>query len=124
MTKVLVVDDSHVTRSLIKLTLETLDKVTVDTAESAKQALSLCKNTRYDIMIFDYLMPERTGLDLLEELNTLHLQDGVPVFILSSESNEQVKKRAQNQQVKAWLKKPFRPQTLLELIKNPIHHNN
>lgn len=120
MALILVVDDSNVTRSLVKLTLETLHKVQVDTAENAEQALSLCKKTHYDILILDYLMPNQTGLELITSLNQLDLQKQTPVFILSSETDSDLKKQAQNHRVIAWVKKPFRPQTLLELISKTL----
>ncbi|WP_024851519.1 response regulator [Hydrogenovibrio kuenenii] len=120
MALILMVDDSNVTRSLVKLTLETLHNVQVDTAENAEQALSLCKKTDYDILILDYVMPNQTGLDLITSLNQLNLQKQTPIFILSSETDSVLRKRAQSQQVIAWLKKPFRPQTLLELISKTL----
>ncbi|MPQ77088.1 response regulator [Hydrogenovibrio sp. JE_KL2] len=116
MAHILAVDDSNVTRSLIQLTLETLDNIKVDTANDVERGLKLCQQNRYDIIILDYMMPDKTGLDMIDILNEQHLQTDVPIFILSSEIDHTTKEMAQIRQVRAWLKKPFRPQMLLELI--------
>jgi two-component system, chemotaxis family, chemotaxis protein CheY len=116
MAHILAVDDSNVTRSLVQLTLETLDNIKVDTANDVERGLKLCQQNRYDIIILDYMMPDKTGLDMIDILNEQHLQTDVPIFILSSEIDHTTKEMAQIRQVRAWLKKPFRPQMLLELI--------
>ncbi|BBN60058.1 response regulator [Hydrogenovibrio marinus] len=116
MAHILAVDDSNVTRSLIRLTLETLDNIKVDTANNVELGLKLCQQNQYDILILDYMMPDKTGLDMIDTLNEQHLQTNVPIFILSSETDHSTKEMAQSRQVRAWLKKPFRPQMLLELI--------
>ena len=116
MAHILAVDDSNVTRSLIQLTLETLDNIKVDTANDVERGLKLCQQNHYDIIILDYMMPDKTGLDMIDILNEQHLQTDVPIFILSSETDHTTKEMAQIRQVRAWLKKPFRPQMLLELI--------
>lgn len=120
MTRILVVDDSKVTRSLVKLTLETLEYVSVDTAKNAHQALNFCEQNHYDLMIVDYMMPEQTGIEFIDTVHQRHLQDDAPIFILSAESDAMIKQEAQRHHVDAWLTKPFRPQTLLELIQQRL----
>lgn len=120
MAHILAVDNSNVTRSLIQLTLETLDFVKVDTADCVAQGIAMCGQKHYDILILGYLMSDGTGLDMIDLLRQQHLQSNTPIFIISSETDESSKALAQVKKVKAWLKKPFHPRTLIELITDTL----
>ncbi len=64
---VLIVDDTKinltVAKGLLKKTL-----MRVDTAESGEEALELMKKNVYDILLFDHMMPEMDGIELLYNL--------------------------------------------------------
>ena len=43
-------------------------EVSVDQADSGAQALELCKEKRYDLILMDYMMPEMDGKETLRKL--------------------------------------------------------
>ena len=77
---VLVVDDDAVSRMLLRHMLERqgFDVVDTDSVEAATVALA---DNEIDIIICDYLMPQATGLDLLDSLPDPHQ----PFILLTGE---------------------------------------
>jgi PAS domain S-box-containing protein len=66
--RVLHVDDDPGFLAVAKQCLEDQSQFQVDTAQSAKEALEKLKRSEYDIIVSDYQMPEKNGLELLREL--------------------------------------------------------
>lgn len=68
--KILVVDDSRVTRGLIIGHLENIEGYQFDIAEATngKEALSSFREFEPDVMLLDYLLPDMNGIDITREL--------------------------------------------------------
>jgi CheY-like chemotaxis protein len=64
---ILIVDDD---RSILKFMKAILEKnqYFVETAETAEEALSKCKNDQYDITLLDIKLPDMEGTELLRRL--------------------------------------------------------
>lgn len=64
---ILVVDDVPINLIVFKgLIKET--KIQIDTASSARDAISLCGKLKYDIIFMDHMMPDMDGVDALNEI--------------------------------------------------------
>ena len=68
--RILVVDDIDINLIIAKETLS-LYETNVDTAESAMQAIDLIKNTDYDMVFMDHMMPEIDGVDATKMIRKL-----------------------------------------------------
>lgn len=68
--KILVVDDEPLIRNFLAETLRRKN-FEVLTAENGKKALSILKDTDFDLVITDMKMPDLTGLDLLKKIKEL-----------------------------------------------------
>jgi CheY-like chemotaxis protein len=66
--RILVVDDYAPTRKLIKEALGQTRNYEISEAENGLAALQLFKNSRYDMVISDVMMPGMGGMELLKEL--------------------------------------------------------
>src|ERR1051326_192106 len=64
--QILVVDDEEDLRKAI-VDILTLDGFEVDHAASAEEASDLLSQTAYDVLITDHNLPEKTGVELLED---------------------------------------------------------
>lgn len=86
--KVLIVDDMTVNQKVTGTFLSKF-QCRYDLASSGKEALDMVVNTKYDLIILDYQMPEMNGLDVLQ---TLRLSSSPsansPVIIMSAEDGE------------------------------------
>ena len=87
-THVLVTDDNTMNLKVIKNAFEYYG-LTVDTASSGAEALQLCKNTLYDLVFMDQMMPHMDGIETMQALRTLsaHYAAGGPSKIIALTAN-------------------------------------
>ena len=67
-SRLLVVDDDRFSRTFCRQVLEEDDDLSVVEAESVDEALGIIAEGGIDLVISDLVMPEKTGLDLVEVL--------------------------------------------------------
>jgi len=80
--KVLVADDHEIVRQGLKTIIsEHSDLSIAGEAENGNQVLKILKKTKVDVVLLDFDMPEKNGLDTLVELKALYPK--LPVMILS-----------------------------------------
>ena len=80
--KILIADDHEVVRKGLKTILsEHSDLEVVAEAENSNVVLKIIQNTKVDLLLLDFDMPEKNGLDTLIELKATHPK--LPVIILS-----------------------------------------
>jgi CheY-like chemotaxis protein len=91
--KLLIVDDSKLARMSAAKALSLLypDWSRVEAA-NADEALSLAKQTPFDIALLDFNMPGRDGLELAAELRALY--PSTPLAVVSANHQEEIVTRA------------------------------
>lgn len=114
---VLVVDDSPVMRQMIIRTLRlcNLDLGQVMEAGNGYEALVKLKENPVDIMFLDVNMPVMDGLEMLERVRHDPTEKALPIFIISTESNEKRIEYIKSQDAE-FLQKPFTPEDLKQKI--------
>lgn len=85
--RVCVIDDDEDIREayLLKLNLEGFEVVT---AENGAVGLERIRETKPDIILLDLMMPVKSGLDVLKELEADAALSKIPVVVLSNIDNE------------------------------------
>ena len=82
MIRVLIADDHPIVREGLKQVIEkSPDMRVAGEAESGQEALDLVGREDWDVLILDFSMPGKSGLDVLRELRTGHPK--LPVLVLS-----------------------------------------
>ncbi|MEP2531630.1 SpoIIE family protein phosphatase [Shimia sp.] len=84
--RVLLVDDSRVQRRILSVSLKR-DGYEVIEASSGQEALEICKTTRPDLVLSDWMMPEMNGLEFCREFRALP-GDEYGYFILLTSKSE------------------------------------
>ena len=116
--KILAVDDNSmnlmVVKSLLKRTM-----VSIDTAESAKEAFEKYQNKEYHLVLMDYMMPE---IDGIEAMDTLRKMDSAknrrtPIVVLTADATVESKKRFLEKGFDDYLLKPVDGNSLENTIK-------
>lgn len=115
MKRILLVDDSRVTRELIKVFLIAKD-VTLLEAVDGQDALEKVRADPPDIVVADMRMPRLDGGQLCEALAKDPATRDVPVLILTSNRDAETRSRARAAGAREVLQKPIQPQTLLEAV--------
>lgn len=114
MRKLLIVDDEEILRMLISDTLEDLD-VHIELAEDGKVALDKLQQSEYDLMILDYMMPQLTGMEVLERL-PVDLKKRMPILMLTAKAQEADRMKALEAGASYFIPKPFSPLELLQVV--------
>jgi two-component system, chemotaxis family, chemotaxis protein CheY len=120
MKNILVVDDFQNSLFVTGFTIQTAG-YNVLKAESGKKALDiLSANPEIDLLITDYNMPEMNGLELVKQARLMMKGKKLPIFVLSTETKEEIRKAALSEGVTLWIRKPFKTEQLVEYIKKAI----
>jgi CheY-like chemotaxis protein len=77
---------------------------TVDMAENGWDGLTKLEQADYDVVLLDYMMPEITGLKVLQHIQERH--PAVPVVMMTSHASSQVAAQAHAGGARACLVKP------------------
>ncbi len=107
--KVVIADDDPLTRLDLRHSLEGLGLRVLGEAEDGRQALSLARALRPDLMILDIMMPQMDGLETARLARSEHL---AAVVLLTGYAEEDMVAKADAAGVLAYLRKPFRPEDL------------
>lgn len=113
--KVLVVDDSSVTRRIAVNTLRTLGVESILEAADGKTALQLCDRT-VDLVLTDWNMPTMGGLDLVRALRSHPELGEIPVLLVTARQVREDVVEAAQAGVQGYVIKPFTPEVLRDRI--------
>ena len=116
----LIADDYSTARRLIKDSLQQIGFSCLE-AENGNQALSLIQQTTLDLIIADVNMPEKNGLELLEDIRADDNMMDLPVVLTILEPFEDLIFDARKLGMNDYLVKPFDVFTLSKsLDKNSL----
>jgi len=123
--KVLVVDDHPNTAHMLARAISRLGThVEVVSATSGIEALQHSEDSAADILITDMMMPEMTGMELIEKLNDDPSLSPAVIFLLTAHDSAGVREIAQRLNVKEVIAKPAHPEQICELISQTISELN
>lgn len=111
---ILVADDSATMRMIVQATL-TGAGWKVLTASNGQEALEVAKSHCVDLVVSDWNMPVKGGLELIQGLREQDRYIDVPVLVLTTEDDVGSKMAARDLGVCGWLSKPVDPDVLVEL---------
>ncbi|MFB1483948.1 response regulator [Corallococcus sp. RDP092CA] len=115
--KVLIVEDSKVSREHIAATVEAVEGVEAVTTASGFEALKLLPRQRFDLIITDINMPDINGLELINFVKKNPNYRDVPLIIVTTEGREQDRSRGMALGAAGYLVKPFQPEELEALVR-------
>ena len=106
---ILVADDEENIRKLIRKYAE-FEGHTVTEAKNGMEAVNLCREKPYDIIIMDVMMPELDGLSACREIRKFA---DTPILILSARGEEYDKISGFEFGIDDYVVKPFSPKELM-----------
>jgi two-component system chemotaxis response regulator CheY len=125
--KFLIVDDSSTTRAVIKRTINMAQIPTENIYEAGNgaEALALLEQFKVDLVLADLNMPVMGGVEMTQKMRKNPAFKDIPVIVVSSESMEKKIALLRAQGVKGYIKKPFTPEQIrdvvLEVIGGAVH---
>lgn len=119
--KVLVVDDEPDTRELVAFVLEQ-HGISVTAACSAQEALTILKQSKFDILLSDIGLPNIDGYMLIQQLRNLWPQyRQIKAIALTAYAGEINQQQALKAGFDRHITKPIEPLALVQAISNLLH---
>ena len=115
MKTILIADDHDHLRLLVATTLGGPDYRIVE-ARDGDEAYSLAMTESPDVLILDWMMPGKTGIEVVEALRKELAFREVPVIVLTARAQNADRNRAVTLGVHSYLVKPFSPIELMETV--------
>ena len=103
---ILVVDDEEIVRSSISQWLE-LGGFEARTARSADEALAMVQDKLPDVVLTDFRMPHRSGIELMRDVQ--RIDPDIPVVLLTAHGDVALAVAAMREGVYDFLQKPANP---------------
>lgn len=117
LAKVLVVDDNKVNFSVCKGLMKYYGFVP-DYAESGEKALKMIKTGDYDLIFIDHLMPEMSGLEVLNHIKEEYpeMYGKTPIVALTANENQNSEEEYKGLGFTDYLGKPIDEQKLHDIL--------
>ncbi len=118
--KVLVVEDNKINQKVIATMLNKLG-YSFDLADNGGSGYQLVKNSRYDIILMDLIMPEVDGFQTAQKIHEIDKK--VLIVAFSADNNPDSKRRAELIGINDFLSKPVRLDELKKLFEKYFKKN-
>jgi two-component system nitrogen regulation response regulator NtrX len=119
MNHVLIVDDEAEIRDSLESILREEDYL-VTTAATAAEALELLRDAAYDVVLLDIWLPDRDGLETLNEIRQMEASNVPEVIIISGHGTIEAAVRATKLGAYDFLEKPLSLDRTLIVLKNAM----
>jgi two-component system chemotaxis response regulator CheY len=114
---VLTVDDSRTMREMLRLALADVGFRVLQAEDGVHGLEVLAQGDRPDVIVTDINMPRMDGFGFIEEVRSDPHYRGVPILVLTTESDAEKKNRARMAGATGWIVKPFNPVKLVDAIR-------
>jgi len=113
---ILIVEDDSSTGEVLELAISQETSYRSLLVTSGQDALAVVQQTKPDLIILDYRLPDTTGIELYDQLQSYQNLKAVPVVLMSAmERSEELEPTATNRPVTR-IDKPFELDDLLSTI--------
>lgn len=113
---ILIVDDEAPIREMIAMALEIAGYQCLEAAD-AKQAHSLVVDSKPDLILLDWMLPDISGIELARRLKRDQLTAEIPIIMLTAKGEEDHKIQGLETGADDYITKPFSPRELVARLK-------
>jgi two-component system chemotaxis response regulator CheY len=116
MTKrILTIDDSRTIRDMLNLTLSEAGFEVLQ-AVDGQDGIDVLEKEQVDLVITDINMPKMDGYGVIRHIRGQSRYNGMPVLVLTTESETDKRNVAREAGATGWMVKPFDPERLIATI--------
>ena len=119
---VLIVDDSQTMRKVIRksVVLSGFAMENCWEAGNGKEALAVVQAQKVDLILTDFNMPEMNGMEMTQELKKTEKYRQIPIFFITAQENETLRKEGAALGVQGFIPKPFQPEIIRDLLQKAM----
>jgi two-component system phosphate regulon response regulator PhoB len=114
MKRILIVEDEPEIREMIRYILEPLS-FQVSESDNAQDARRLISQSDFDLILMDWMLPGRSGLEFTKELKQKN-RISPPIIMLTARADETDKVKGLDSGADDYVTKPFSPRELVARI--------
>ncbi|MES1196965.1 MAG: response regulator transcription factor [Steroidobacter sp.] len=119
MPKILIADDHAIVRKGFKqMLLEDRAQFEVGEARTGRETLNRLRDQKWDLLVLDINMPDRSGIDILKQIHASY--PGMRVLILSAFPERQYAVNVLRSGANGYLNKEMAPEELLTAVKTVL----
>ena len=126
--KILIVDDEPINVKVIQKLLAAEGYARTASTSQATEAVSVVYREMPDLVLLDIMMPQISGLEILEKLRADEKMAGLPVIILTASNDQGTKRQAFDLGATDFLSKPVDSVELMPRVRNALivklHHDH
>ena len=115
----LVEDEAHIVEA-IRFLLER-EGWTVDTHGDGASALEKVDQTAPDLLVLDYMLPGRSGLDIIKDLRQRPHLANLPILMLTAKGQAKDREQAERAGVTRFMTKPFSNREILTAVRDMMY---
>jgi carbamoyl-phosphate synthase large subunit len=115
---VLLVDDEPGIVELGRILLERDGNMKIATAVSVDEAVSLIRSQDFDVVVSDYDMPGKNGIEIVRSLQ--EMDKDIPIIIFTGKGNEEIAIEALNSGVSMYLRKGEASRNQFSMLREKI----
>jgi len=116
MPSILVVDDEPDIREVMRFALENAEFRVME-AGHADDARRLLANENPDLILLDWMLPGRSGLELAQQLKQNPKTRAVPIIMISARGEEEDRVKGLDTGADDYIAKPFSPREMVARVK-------
>lgn len=120
MYRLLIVDDEANIRNVVREYAE-FEEYEVTEAENGMEAVALCREQDFDLIIMDVMMPRLDGFSACKEIKK---RKNIPVIMLSARGEEYDKLFGFELGIDDYVVKPFSPKELMARVKAVLNRHH
>lgn len=121
MLRILLVEDEENIRDTVKLNLE-LEEYEVVATGNGREALKISSEQHFDVMIFDVMLPEVDGFQIVEQIRLTNRE--TPIIFLTAKDQPQDRIEGLKKGADDYLTKPFMFEELLLRVRRLIERTS
>jgi putative two-component system response regulator len=118
--RIMIVDDEPINIKVVQKYLQVHGYSNFQTTTDSTQAIDLAKTYRPDIILLDIMMPEVSGIEVLQQSREHVELQRIPVVILTAVGDARVKQKALELGATDFLTKPVDPSELVLRVGNAL----
>ena len=114
---ILLVDDNKLNQTVVRFTLKRYGYL-IDVANNGFEAVEKFKQSKYDFILMDIMMPEMDGLEATREIRNLELEEHIPIIALTADIMIANEEKCLKNGMNAHITKPFEIESLFKVLKS------
>jgi two-component system phosphate regulon response regulator PhoB len=117
--RILIAEDDESLRALIRLTIEVGD-VEIREVADGEAALADAQDSRPDLVLLDWSMPGRSGLEVCRALRADERTSDATIVMITARAQEADRRAGLEAGADRYLTKPFSPLELLDTLRDVL----